>query len=263
MIVKVKKKKNEFCQISNALLNDSRLSLRARGLAAMLISKPENWQVSIEVLVRECKEGRDAIQGCFRELKTFGYADLKAYKNEAGDFAGKQWTIHEEPLTDGRPEKRLIRSSTDGLKNGPSEKRTVVKTGCEIITQKETNTDLSKNKEGESPANVLKKLHYKDKPVDLNTDDDLYRQVSQFYQDNKNEWDYGVCQVAPGRYDFEQLKAMLKKCCANTFIKGNKYMTFSEHHTRFKMWIMDQPAFAVKTQVAAQADPTKNYKRYS
>ena len=152
MIVKVKKKKNEFCQISNALLNDSRLSLRARGLAAMLISKPENWQVSIEALVRECKEGRDAIQGCFKELKMFGYADLKAYKNKAGDFVGKQWTIHEEPLSDGQTEKRLIRSSTDHLKNGPSEKRTVGESGFEEQTHNFTNTDKGNNKECGVPA---------------------------------------------------------------------------------------------------------------
>jgi len=133
-------------------LNDSRLSLRARGLAAMLISKPENWQVSIEALVRECKEGRDAIQGCFKELKMFGYADLKAYKNKAGDFVGKQWTIHEEPLSDGQTEKRLIRSSTDNLKNGPSEKRTVGESGFEEQTHNFTNTDKGNNKECGVPA---------------------------------------------------------------------------------------------------------------
>ena len=267
MIVKIKKKEKGFSQISNDLLNDNRLSLRSRGLVAMLLSKPDDWQVSIEVLVRDCKEGRDAIQGCFKELHQYGYATLRAYKGAGGNFAGKQWVIHEEPVSDGQPEKRLIRSSADNLKNGPSEKRTVGKTGCEEQTKTLTNKDFNKQRGGEnenvSPSpttengfSSLEPFSFlnneqasgagprpSDKPAAVEFHTDLVKQIGQFYKAYPAQWTDGVKQGPGSRYTNDELLSMLDDYCSHCFANRNTFATFSQHHGNFIRWIKNQKQF--------------------
>lgn len=68
-----------FSQIPNAVLRDYRLSWRARGLLAELLSYPADYVISVDELVRRARrvsgatEGRDAMRAAVRELKAVGY----------------------------------------------------------------------------------------------------------------------------------------------------------------------------------------------
>lgn len=74
MIVKVKQREpGSFTTLSLQCLRDPNLSARAKGLWAMVISRPDNWHVQIKQLVRECKEGREAVRTAIRELEAAGY----------------------------------------------------------------------------------------------------------------------------------------------------------------------------------------------
>jgi hypothetical protein len=64
-----------FARILNATLQDGRLSFRARGVLAFVISKPDHWQHSAKRLAATSTEGVDAIQAAFRELVALGYMD--------------------------------------------------------------------------------------------------------------------------------------------------------------------------------------------
>jgi hypothetical protein len=115
MIIKVKKTK-DYAAIDNKVLCDKRLSYRARGVLAYLLSKPNNWQVVSEDVIDNGTEGRDAIRACFRELKAFGYARLVGVEG-----GGRVWIICEEPEDEslktrlsGKPEK------PESLKNAPN-----------------------------------------------------------------------------------------------------------------------------------------------
>lgn len=100
MIVKIQKRADPYARIDNRVLNDSRLSFRAVGVLAYLLSKPNDWVVKQEELVARMQEGRDAIRNVFRELSRCGYAKLEM----AG---GKHWTIYETPC----PEKPSMSST--------------------------------------------------------------------------------------------------------------------------------------------------------
>lgn len=69
----------QFAQIPNAVLRDYRLSWRARGLLAELLSYPADYVISVDELVRRARrvsgatEGRDAMRAAVRELKAVGY----------------------------------------------------------------------------------------------------------------------------------------------------------------------------------------------
>lgn len=72
MIIKVKKSR-DFTVMCNTALDDERLSLKAKGLYAVLMSKPEKWNVSYRGMQSQLKEGQTAILGALKELELAGY----------------------------------------------------------------------------------------------------------------------------------------------------------------------------------------------
>lgn len=96
--------KNRFVQLLNSSIWDEKLSLRAVGLWARCLSKPDDWHFSIEYLISHCKEGRDAIYAAIKELIENGYViriDFCANK-ENGKFTsarrGMEYIFLEERI---------------------------------------------------------------------------------------------------------------------------------------------------------------------
>lgn len=59
--------------IDRQIIRDSRLSLRALGVAVRLLSNAEGFKMTSLDLARERPEGRDAVRGALKELEEFGY----------------------------------------------------------------------------------------------------------------------------------------------------------------------------------------------
>lgn len=97
MIIKIHKREDPYARIDNKALSDKRLSYRARGILAYLLSKPNDWQVRTEEVIDGGLEGREAVRAAFRELAAIGYAELK---NTSG---GREWVIHETPAIAQEP----------------------------------------------------------------------------------------------------------------------------------------------------------------
>jgi hypothetical protein len=64
---------DQFTQIPNAWVRDSRLTFKARGILAMLLSHIEGWQLNIYSIAQMNIEGRDAIRTAINELEALGY----------------------------------------------------------------------------------------------------------------------------------------------------------------------------------------------
>lgn len=73
----VKRMEVPFTQIANSVLNDKKLSLRAKGLFAYIYSKPYGWEFSSYRMSQESIEGRDAIRTAVAELMDAGYLSRK------------------------------------------------------------------------------------------------------------------------------------------------------------------------------------------
>ncbi len=98
MIVRAKRKTN-FTIISNVGMNDERLSLKAKGMLAYLLTKPDNWQVSDRHLATIGPDGRSAVQAALKELETFGYLVRKRARNEQGQWSYVSY-IYDEPWSE-------------------------------------------------------------------------------------------------------------------------------------------------------------------
>lgn len=79
----------QFTMVANEMLRDSDLSLKAKGLLAVMQSLPEDWVFSIGGLAKICKEGGNAIRAALSELKEYGYVKvtkLPPNKTASGKF---------------------------------------------------------------------------------------------------------------------------------------------------------------------------------
>lgn len=89
-----------FTTLNRALINDSRLSLRARGLLVWLLDKPDGWRVESVQIAKATTEGRDAVRAALSELVTAGYLTRARIKDDLG-----RWTmesvVREHPALTG------------------------------------------------------------------------------------------------------------------------------------------------------------------
>jgi len=65
--------KDNYGIAPNTLLNDERISLRAKGLFCYIQSKPDGWNFSAKNICMSHLDGRDSIIATLRELEKHGY----------------------------------------------------------------------------------------------------------------------------------------------------------------------------------------------
>lgn len=84
-----------FTTLMNEPIRDKRLSLKTKGLYAVMASLPENWEYSIAGLSSICNAGRDAIRSALKEMEEAGYLTREQEHDENGHFSGCVYEIHE------------------------------------------------------------------------------------------------------------------------------------------------------------------------
>ena len=94
-------KVNNYPIMSNHHLIDPELSFKAKGLMSYMLSRPDNWDFTIEGLAHQNKEGADAIARIIRELEDRGYITRCRVRNQAGKFTDMEYKILECPLLKG------------------------------------------------------------------------------------------------------------------------------------------------------------------
>lgn len=96
-IIRQRREKN-YSIISNDILNDQRLSFKARGLLAYMLSKPDDWKFYTEELVKHSdKDGISAIKAALNEMENMGYLKRVQKRAEKGKFGSQDWIISDKP----------------------------------------------------------------------------------------------------------------------------------------------------------------------
>lgn len=94
------RKRNKFTIIANAALLDQRLSFKAKGLLALLLSRPDGWNFRVEWLVNQSQDGREAVRSGLKELEDCGY--LKRIPRRVNNhLEGWDWFVTDEPKDNG------------------------------------------------------------------------------------------------------------------------------------------------------------------
>lgn len=97
-------RKDKFTIISNSVFS-SGLSYRAMGILTYLLSKPDNWEVSVAHLVNHVKEsdnptGRDAVYSTLKELVSKGFVVRSNKRDQSGKMTGIEYVVFDEPQAD-------------------------------------------------------------------------------------------------------------------------------------------------------------------
>ena len=85
--------KNGFTKISNEILKDSNLSLKALGMLGRMLSFSEMWRYSVEGLAKVCKEGVTAIRSALKVLEHTGYIIRKQLRDASGRLCGMEYVF--------------------------------------------------------------------------------------------------------------------------------------------------------------------------
>jgi len=97
MSILTKSFKIDFTQVPNEIINDFNVSLKAKGLYLYMVSKPDNWEFSLNGMESQLKESRSAILRIIDELCNLGYMDK--IKNRIGSKqAVNDYVLHLSPI---------------------------------------------------------------------------------------------------------------------------------------------------------------------
>ncbi|WP_072181289.1 DnaD domain-containing protein, partial [Bacillus cereus] len=133
------KKDNNYSVINNTGLKDKRLSWKAKGILAYILTLPDDWVFYREELSQHAKDGINSLRAGMQELKEYGYIKRFPVRDEKNKIVRWETIIYEIPLDDYPPvENPPAGKPVAG--NLPVENHKLLNTN--IQSTKELNTDI-------------------------------------------------------------------------------------------------------------------------
>lgn len=94
-VYKIKKTEN-FVVLDKGFLQDASLSWQAKGILALLLSRPADWEVHVSELLQRATNGEHSTRSALNELKTHGYI-VFIRNRQGGQFSGSRYYVFEQP----------------------------------------------------------------------------------------------------------------------------------------------------------------------
>lgn len=95
--MKVKKQyQKKFTTVDNAVLNDEKLSWKAKGIFVYLWSQSDDWDYYVSEVAKHSRDGQDSLSAGIKELENRGYLK-RIQTREGGKFGKFQWLLTENP----------------------------------------------------------------------------------------------------------------------------------------------------------------------
>lgn len=102
-----------FTIISNTILKDHELNIKDRGVLCTLISLPDNWDFSIEGLLKIVPDGYSAVSNSIKRLEELGYLTRILQRDSEGKFESVLEVKTERGNTEPPRKTRHGKSATD------------------------------------------------------------------------------------------------------------------------------------------------------
>jgi hypothetical protein len=138
----------KFTRIDNAALRNERLSWKARGILAYVLSLPDDWRLWLSELTNHATDGKHSTRSGVQELMDAGHISRVQERDEAGRITAWRYTVHEkpcEPLSENRKVDPL--SENQDLDNQDLDNQTLLTT--DVLTTDSTKKEVA----GATPAN--------------------------------------------------------------------------------------------------------------
>ena len=128
--MKLEKSSVGFTQISNSIINDPRLSYKAKGLYCYLFSKPDGWTFYQSDILNHASDGSTSVRNTLKELEKFGVVERHQARQENGKLGGMvirlkttvctktvcRKTVHGKTV-DGKPHTNNTNTSNTNISN--------------------------------------------------------------------------------------------------------------------------------------------------
>jgi hypothetical protein len=92
-----KVQRTSYTVVDNGVLNDSRLSWKATGMLAYLLSLPDGWRVNHTDLATRKRDGKDGTLAAMHELEVAGYIVRRTENDRRGHITTITY-VYEEPV---------------------------------------------------------------------------------------------------------------------------------------------------------------------
>jgi hypothetical protein len=89
-----------YTVVQNEVLRDENLSLKAKGMYALMVALPDGWDYSIKGLASLSKDGRDSTAQALSELENHGYIYREKCTDSNGRFSSWKYEIGISPCTE-------------------------------------------------------------------------------------------------------------------------------------------------------------------
>lgn len=165
---------SKYTTINNTVFRDTRLSFKAKGLLAQMLSLPDEWDFSVVGLTRFSRDGKDSVMSALDELCKFGYLIMTTNRNEKGQYQ-TIYDVYEAPENAVEPmlENRCGKSDS----GNPQQLNTNINTTISglIINNNPTNSSRTKINSPQSPQGGCER----------NSQEDIFEAFRQIYKGSK------------------------------------------------------------------------------
>lgn len=195
-----------FTQVPNCLLNDNTISLKAKGLYAFMVSKPDGWNFTLKSMSSQLKEGVDALSGAIKELKNNGYMSYKKHTDGSGEYL-----IYFEPNTENPNLENPNLENAQCINNKDISKKKDIYKKEKVVKKKKFESMLLEAFAKNRILSFKQKLNFAKaadviKAYDIKSDKfgDIAKEYAAYVSRNKNKasrLDRFICAYAEGRVD--------------------------------------------------------------
>jgi hypothetical protein len=96
--------KGSHFALNRSMINDTNLSLQAKGLMAIFLSNVDSWKFYMSEIQKRSKNGKDAHYNAIKELIKHGYIKKETQRNKKGQITGHHYLVFENPnLNENKP----------------------------------------------------------------------------------------------------------------------------------------------------------------
>jgi DnaD/phage-associated family protein len=88
---------NPYVMLNKQFIYDRRLSFKAKGILAYILSRPDHWQIYEIEIIKHSRDGRDSVRTGIKELINLGYVIRQEKRDEKGRFEGYEYEVFEVP----------------------------------------------------------------------------------------------------------------------------------------------------------------------